>query len=141
MLLTFDNLNGSVFTDTVPTYSVETINSTSFYVIDNGSRSDNGANTSANTGTVIASGIGDIGLNAVRTFYLSNVKGSFNVSDDASGSVEKIISIDTGAEAKITSVIDGDLIDNSGQVIYIENMSPITRSNDQSEKVRIILEF
>ena len=67
------------------------------------------------------------------------------MSDDASVVANTFVSnIDhggTGATAKITSRIDGDLVDNSGEVIYIENMSPIARSNDQSEKVRIILEF
>ena len=76
---------------------------------------------------------------------MSNVKGTFGVSDDAAGVVNTFVSNTanggTGASAKITSRIDGDLVDNSGEVIYIENMSPVSRSDDQSEKVRIILEF
>ena len=106
---------------------------------------NNNANTAASTGTIIASGIGQYGNTAYRTFFLSNVKGIFGISDDVSATQNTFVSNTssggTGAKAKITSRIDGDLVDNSGEVIYKENMSPVARSNDQSEKVRIILEF
>lgn len=148
MIVDFRNLNGSTFSNTVPTYYAGIINTTAFSVYSDVGLStaiDNSANTSANTGTVIASGIGAYGNSAYRTMYLSNVKGIFGVSDDASGVVNTFVSNTsfggTGAQAKITSKIDGDLIDNSGEVLYIENISPISRSNDQSEKIRIILEF
>ena len=148
MVATFNNLNGSIFANTVPTYYIGTINTTAFSVYSDAALStaiNNSANSAANTGTIIASGIGQYGNTAYRTFFLSNVKGIFGVSDDAAGVVNTFVSNTasggTGASAKITSRIDGDLVDNSGEVIYIENMSPIARSNDQSEKVRIILEF
>ncbi len=148
MVATFSSLNGSVFANTVPVYYIGTINTTAFSVYSDAALStaiDNSANSAANTGTIIGSGIGTVGASAYRTFFLSNVKGTFGVSDDASGVVNTFVSNTanggTGASAKITSRIDGDLVDNSGEVIYIENMSPIARSNDQSEKVRIILEF
>ena len=148
MVATFSSLNGSIFANTIPTYYIGTINTTAFSVYSDAALStaiDNSANSAANTGTIIGSGIGSLGANAYRTFFLSNVKGIFGVSDDASGVANTFVSNTanggTGASAKITSRIDGDLVDNSGEVIYIENMSPIARSNDQSEKVRIILEF
>ena len=148
MVATFNNLNGSIFANTIPTYYVGTINTTAFSVYSDAALStafDNSANSAASTGTIIASGIGTVGASAYRTFFLSNVKGIFGVSDDAAGVVNTFVSNTasggTGASAKITSRIDGDLVDNSGEVIYIENMSPVARSDDQSEKVRIILEF
>jgi hypothetical protein len=148
MVAAFSSLNGSVFANTVPVYYIGTINTTAFSVYSDAALStaiDNSANSAANTGTIIGSGIGTVGASAYRTFFLSNVKGTFGVSDDAAGVVNTFVSNTasggTGASAKITSRIDGDLVDNSGEVIYIENMSPIARSNDQSEKVRIILEF
>jgi hypothetical protein len=148
MVATFSSLNGSVFANTIPTYYIGTINTTAFSVYSDAALStafDNSANSAANTGTIIASGIGTVGASAYRTFFLSNVKGIFGVSDDAAGVVNTFVSNTasggTGASAKITSRIDGDLVDNSGEVIYIENMSPVARSDDQSEKVRIILEF
>jgi hypothetical protein len=148
MVAAFSSLNGSVFANTVPVYYIGTINTTAFSVYSDAALStaiDNSANSAANTGTIIGSGIGTVGASAYRTFFLSNVKGTFGVSDDASGVVNTFVSNTasggTGASAKITSRIDGDLVDNSGEVIYIENMSPVARSDDQSEKVRIILEF
>ena len=148
MVAAFSSLNGSVFANTVPVYYIGTINTTAFSVYSDASLStaiDNSANSAANTGTIIGSGIGTVGASAYRTFFLSNVKGTFGVSDDAAGVVNTFVSNTasggTGASAKITSRIDGDLVDNSGEVIYIENMSPVSRSDDQSEKVRIILEF
>jgi len=149
MVATFSSLNGSVFGNTVPVYYIGTINTTAFSVYSDAALStafDNSANSAANTGTIIGSGIGSLdAASAYRTFFLSNVKGIFGVSDDASVVANTFVSNTdhggTGASAKITSRIDGDLVDNSGEVIYIENMSPIARSNDQSEKVRIILEF
>ena len=148
MVAAFSSLNGSIFANTVPIYYIGTINTTAFSVYSDAELStaiNNSANSAANTGTIIASGIGTVGASAYRTFFLSNVKGIFGVSDDAAGVVNTFVSNTasggTGASAKITSRIDGDLVDNSGEVIYIENMSPVARSDDQSEKVRIILEF
>lgn len=36
---------------------------------------------------------------------------------------------------------EGDLVRGSGEIIYIENIEPITRSNTQSETIKLILEF
>jgi hypothetical protein len=155
-VLDFRSLNGSTFANVVPTYYTETINTTSFYVTSDGAlttRIDNTANTAATSGLVISSGVGAYGTSAYRSFYLSNVKGIFGVSDDASGVVNTFISNTssnsisntafggTGAQAKITSRIDPSLVDNSGEILYIENITAINRQNDQSEKLRIILEF
>lgn len=152
-VLDFRSLNGSTFANVVPTYYTETINTTAFYVTSLTTRIDNTANTAATSGLVISSGIGAYGTTTYRSFYLSNVKGIFGVSDDASGVVNTFISNTssnsisntsfggTGAKAKITSRIDPSLVDNSGEILYIENITAINRQNDQSEKLRIILEF
>ena len=155
-VLDFRSLNGSTFANVVPTYYTETKNTTSFYVTSDAAlttRIDNSANTAATSGLVISSGIGAYGTSAYRSFYLSNVRGIFGVSDDASGVVNTFISNTssnsisnitfggTGAQAKITSRIDPSLVDNSGEILYIENITAINRQNDQSEKLRIILEF
>ena len=34
-----------------------------------------------------------------------------------------------------------DLVKGSGQVIYSENLNPVSRSNTQSETIRVILSF
>jgi hypothetical protein len=36
---------------------------------------------------------------------------------------------------------EGDFVRGSGEVIYIENVQPISRSNSQSETIKLIVEF
>jgi hypothetical protein len=36
---------------------------------------------------------------------------------------------------------EGDFVRGSGDIIYIENIEPILRSNSQSETIKLILEF
>jgi hypothetical protein len=89
------------------------------------------------------------GSNANGTMYFANTtqmritnkKGTFNVSDDIVGIVETISGEESGSSVKITDVIAGDLVPQSGQVMYIENLRPITRYNQQSETLKLILKF
>ena len=46
-----------------------------------------------------------------------------------------------GAGANTNGVVGGDLQKFSGDVIYIENRSPVTRADDQIEDVKLIIEF
>jgi hypothetical protein len=61
------------------------------------------------------------------------IKGSF-ATDEA-------ISAPSGASANTNGVVGGDLRKFSGDVIYIENRSPVTRADDQIEDVKLIIEF
>lgn len=148
--VSFDNLNGSVLQgDPSYSYVIANTTSTTFEVwngASGGASIDNTNGGEANTGQVTASGIGSTGINSQRTFYLNNVKGIFASGNEGTANV--IIanthfngSAASGAKVDVNSRIDGDLVDNSGEIIYIETMRPITRNNDQTEKVRIILEF
>jgi hypothetical protein len=47
----------------------------------------------------------------------------------------------TSARFIISTVTEPDLKRNSGDVIYIENFSPITKTTDQTETFRLVLEF
>jgi hypothetical protein len=47
----------------------------------------------------------------------------------------------SGASANLLFAYPPDLVQNSGEVIYFENESPISRSNSQSETIKIILQF
>ena len=59
-----------------------------------------------------------------------------------SGGVNKFINGNTSlARFLISDSTEPDLIKNSGDVIYIENFSPITKTTDQTETFRLILEF
>lgn len=138
----FNNLNGTALDDdTTPTsYYVKTVNSTAFEVHTDSSLANNfnnSANTTANTGIVVNTRSYQ---NSNKTFYLNNVKGTFSVSDDATGTINNFTS-NNGAVAKITQRIDPDLVDGKGEILYFENMQPVTRATDQSEKIKLIFEF
>lgn len=69
--------------------------------------------------------------------FLTRTAGKFIASplytiEQANGAAQFIVS---------TSLNGPDLVKDSGDVIYIENMEPITRSNTQSEKIRVVLNF
>lgn len=60
---------------------------------------------------------------------------------DGSGSTKSISSTSGGA-ADITSLFEGPGLEpHSGDVLYIENRSPISRASDQIEDVKLIIEF
>lgn len=66
--------------------------------------------------------------------YLTNNRGIVNTGVQLIGS-------NSGAFLTTLSKYPGDLVHGSGEVIYIENTDPITRSNTQSEVIKIILKF
>jgi hypothetical protein len=72
---------------------------------------------------------------------ITNKKGTFNLSDDIIGTVETVSGESSGSSVKITDVVAGDLVPQSGQVMYLENIKPITRYNQQSETLKLILKF
>ncbi|PHS22125.1 MAG: hypothetical protein COA84_13165 [Robiginitomaculum sp.] len=95
--------------------------------------------------TIAAAAVGyvhEISANA-DVISLTNVRGFFGISDDVSGSVKVFNGNDTQAVAKITGrdYSKNALVDNSGDIIYVENMTPISRSATQTEKIKVIIEF
>lgn len=66
--------------------------------------------------------------------YLTNIRGSVNTGAQLIGS-------NSGAFATLLTKYPGDLVHGSGEVIYIENIDPQTRSNNQSEVIKIVLKF
>jgi hypothetical protein len=50
-------------------------------------------------------------------------------------------SLDNGDDAIATIVSAADLDLNSGRILYVEHRPPITRALDQTEDVRIVLQF
>jgi len=72
---------------------------------------------------------------------LTDARGTFNVSDDISGSLQTVQGNSSGATAKITGIIAKDLVDYEGEILYIENVTPITKNNGQTETIKLILEY
>tara|TARA_Y100000310_G_scaffold158335_1_gene157763 strand:+ start:1196 stop:4000 length:2805 start_codon:yes stop_codon:yes gene_type:complete len=138
----FKSLNGTDLDyDIAPTtYYVRTLTSDTFEVYEDATllnTFDNSAGTTANTGYVTAT---KAYSTLDKTFYLNNVKGVFAISDDFLSITNEFTS-NTSAVAKITSRIDPDLVDNSGEILFVENMLPINRATDQTEKIKIIFDF
>jgi len=69
--------------------------------------------------------------------YTTNQLGRFVVNT----SVNNIKGISSNTVATITSILPPDTITGSGDVIYIENISPVTRSNTTTETLKFIIEF
>lgn len=71
--------------------------------------------------------------------YISNKFGIFNL--DPSG-VRTITGNTSGATLdNLSNKYPGDFVVGSGEVLYYENLDPITRSDNKSEIIKIILEF
>lgn len=72
--------------------------------------------------------------NGASNVYLTHINGVLNTGNTIVGST-------SGATANLTVAYPPDLIVGSGEVLYYENESPITRSNTQTETVKVILQF
>lgn len=71
--------------------------------------------------------------------FISNKFGIYNL--DPAG-VRNIVGTTSGATLEnLSNKYPGDFVVGSGQVLYIENLDPITRSGNKSEIIKIILEF
>lgn len=64
--------------------------------------------------------------------WLTNVKGTFG---------NTITGLSSGVVATITDTKRGDFVYGSGEVVYLENISPINKSEGQTETIKAIIEF
>lgn len=69
--------------------------------------------------------------------YTTNQLGRFVVNT----SVNNIKGLSSNTVATITEILPPDTIIGSGDVIYIENISPVARSNTTTETLKFIIEF
>lgn len=89
------------------------------------------------------------GGNATGIMYYANSsvmritknRGVWNTSDDVVGIVETVSGRTSGQSAKITGLIVGDLVPRSGEIVYLETVKPIVRYQQQSETLKLILQF
>ena len=75
----------------------------------------------------------DVTQGANTTTGYDSITGSFQVNET--------ITAPSGASANTNGVVGGDFQKFSGDVLYIENRSPVTRADDQIEDVKLIIEF
>ena len=76
----------------------------------------------------------DVTTGSVVTAGYDGIAGSFQTNESITGAT-------SSASANTNGVVGGDLQRFSGDVIYIENRSPVTRADDQIEDVKLIIEF
>ena len=66
--------------------------------------------------------------------YVTNVKRIFTIGKEATGE-------QTEVAISISNKYSSDVAKDSGEVLYIENVDPISRASNKSETIKIILEF
>jgi len=76
-----------------------------------------------------------------KRILVTHQLGIFNTSVDDPGMTDEIVGQDSGAIATLTNKYLPDLVFGSGEIFYVENLSPITRADEQSETFKIILSF
>ena len=67
--------------------------------------------------------------------HMSKEFGIFNLNRDVTGQSSG------GLLSNISTIYKGDFVKGSGEVLYYENLDAITRSDNKSEIIKIILEF
>ena len=72
--------------------------------------------------------------NTASNLHITHLKGVLNTGNT-------IIGQSSGATANLLFAYPPDIVRNSGEVIYFENENTISRSNSQSETIKIILQF
>jgi len=72
--------------------------------------------------------------NTSSNLYITHIQGTLNTGNTLIGQT-------SGATANLLFAYPPDLVVGSGEVLYVENESPITRSTSQSENIKIILQF
>jgi hypothetical protein len=72
--------------------------------------------------------------NTSTNVYITHSRGTLNTGNTIIGTVSEAV-------ARLDYAYHPDLVVGSGEVVYLENESPITRSASQSETIKIILQF
>lgn len=72
---------------------------------------------------------------------LTVVKGNWLASDTVTGTYYRFRGQTSGAVGYFTGKIEKDLVDYSGEVFYVENIQPVVRDNEQTERIKLMIEF
>ena len=73
------------------------------------------------------------------TMYVTNVKNSFLVASASNDGTIK--GLTSNSYFIVANKYDGELIQDSGEILYLENLNPITRKANQTEVVKLVLSF
>ncbi len=72
---------------------------------------------------------------------ITNKKGNWLASDAASGTDYTFDGSLSGGAGTFDDTAGPDIVPNTGEIVYLENVSPITRSDDQTERIKLMIEF
>lgn len=92
--------------------------------------------TGANGAKGFVSHTGVNGSSEVIVYYHQNESSSVNTKAFATGAVSW-----TGSSGTIGSLVSPNYNAGTGTVLFVENRSPVTRSETQVEQVRVVLQF
>jgi hypothetical protein len=73
------------------------------------------------------------------TMYVTNVKNSFLTASQNSDGIIK--GLTSNSYFIVSNKYSGELIPDSGEILYLENLNPITRKANQTEVVKLVLQF
>ena len=76
-------------------------------------------------------------LEGTDFLYVTNVQNTWQQGADDGVSTGNT----SDAQFTVTAKYEGELVPGSGEVVYIENLAPISRSSQQTETIKLILEF
>ncbi len=77
------------------------------------------------------------------TIALTNVNGTFTLSDIETNTINSFKGQTSQAVAKLNGIDSSNskIVDGSGEFLYVENFVPIVRDTDQTERIKLIIEF
>jgi len=80
---------------------------------------------------------------STKIIALTDVVGSFLLSDILTNTINTFSGQTSHAIASLTGldISKNRLVDGSAEIMYVENMVPIARNADQTERVKLIIEF
>jgi hypothetical protein len=72
--------------------------------------------------------------NDANYYYLTDLRGVINTGNT-------LIGVNSSAYVTLNTRLPPDIVEGSGEVLYIENIDPIERNASQSESIKLILKF
>lgn len=77
------------------------------------------------------------------TIAVTGGHSAFLLSDDETNTINSFKGQTSQAIASLTGIDSSKnkLVDGSGEIMYVENFAPITRDADQTERIKLVIEF
>ena len=79
----------------------------------------------------------------IGTIAVTGGHSAFLLSDDETNTINSFKGQTSQAIASLTGIDSSKnkLVDGSGEIMYVENFAPITRDTDQTERIKLVIEF